>query len=49
MRFLLAVALLPSIAVAQLDRSALSGTVTDQQGKRVPQAKVRAIQAATGI
>ena len=34
---------------AQVESSSLTGTVTDQQGKRVPQAKVRAIQAATGL
>ena len=34
---------------AQVESSSLTGTVTDQQGKFVPHAKVRAIQAATGL
>ncbi len=34
---------------AQVESSSLTGTVTDQQGKRIPQAKVRATQAATGL
>ena len=37
------------IASAQVGSSSLTGTVTDQQGKRVPHAKVRAIQVATGL
>ncbi len=49
MRFLLAAALLPSIAVAQLDRSALNGTVTDQEGARIPAALVQAVQLETGL
>ena len=35
--------------VAQVDRSAITGTVTDQQGSRVPQTRVRATQGATGF
>jgi hypothetical protein len=34
---------------AQVESSSLTGTVTDQQGKFVPHAKVRAIQVATGL
>ncbi len=34
---------------AQVESSSLTGTVTDQQGRRVPHAKVRATQAATGL
>src|ERR1700683_1560292 len=34
---------------AQVNRTAITGTVTDQQGNRVPQANVRAIQSATGL
>jgi Carboxypeptidase regulatory-like domain/TonB dependent receptor len=34
---------------AQVQSSSLTGTVTDQQGKFVPHAKVRATQAATGL
>jgi len=45
---LVAIAFLPITALAQLDRSALSGTVTDSRGGRVPGASVRAIQVSTG-
>ncbi len=34
---------------AQVESSSLTGTVTDQQGKRIPNAKVRVTQAATGL
>ena len=34
---------------AQVNRTAITGTVTDQQGNRVPQASVRAIQSVTGL
>ena len=34
---------------AQVDRTAITGTVTDQQGNRVPQSVVRAIETATGF
>ncbi len=37
------------MAWAQAGSSSLTGTVTDQQGKRIPHAKVRAAQAATGL
>jgi hypothetical protein len=34
---------------AQVDRTAITGTVTDQQGNRVPQSTVRATESATGF
>jgi hypothetical protein len=34
---------------AQVESSTLTGTVTDQQGRFIPHAKVRAIQPATGL
>jgi hypothetical protein len=34
---------------AQVDRSAMTGSVADQQGNRVPQTKVRATETATGF
>jgi hypothetical protein len=40
---------LSGIARAQVQSSALTGTVTDEQGKSVPQAKVKAIETATGL
>ena len=52
-RFILGSALLlislSAITWAQVDSTSLTGTVTDQQDKRIPHAKVRAIQAATGL
>jgi outer membrane receptor protein involved in Fe transport len=41
--------LICGMAWAQVESSSLTGTVTDQQGRRVPHAKVRATQAATGL
>ena len=38
-----------SMIWAQVESSSLTGTVTDQQGKRIPHAKVRATQVATGL
>jgi hypothetical protein len=49
MRVILAVILLPAIALAQLDRSALNGTVTDPKGARIPGAMVKAVQLETGL
>src|SRR6202167_1635128 len=46
--FLLLISL-SGTARAQVQSSALTGTVTDEQGRTVPQAKVRAIEAATGL
>jgi Carboxypeptidase regulatory-like domain len=37
------------ITWAQVESSSLTGTVTDQQGKRIPQARVQATQTATGL
>jgi hypothetical protein len=34
---------------AQVDRAAITGTVTDQQGNRVPQSRVRATESSTGF
>ncbi len=34
---------------AQVNRTAITGTVTDQQGHRIPQCRVRATEAATGF
>src|ERR1700685_2593765 len=34
---------------AQVERSSLTGTVTDQQGKRIPHAKVKATETDTGL
>ncbi len=38
-----------SWCLAQVDRAGLSGTVTDSSGKRIPGARVSAMQAATGL
>jgi hypothetical protein len=37
------------VAYAQVESSSLTGTVADQQGKRIPGAKVLAIEAARGV
>jgi Carboxypeptidase regulatory-like domain len=42
-------ALIPVILQAQVDRTAITGTVTDQQGNRVPECRVRARERATGF
>jgi len=39
----------PLLVLAQVDRTAITGTVTDQQGDRVPQCRVRATERATGF
>ena len=39
----------PGNALAQMERSALSGTVTDQQGNLVPEAKIVATEINTGL
>jgi Carboxypeptidase regulatory-like domain/TonB dependent receptor len=39
----------PIVLRAQVDRTAITGTVTDQQGNRVPQSRVRATESATGF
>ena len=43
------VAVLSSLATAQVDRSFLGGTVTDPNGDRIPGAMVTAVQPATGL
>jgi hypothetical protein len=48
-RVLVMAALLPIVVLAQLDRSTLVGTVTDDAGARVPGAAVKAIQLETGV
>ncbi|HTB14867.1 MAG TPA: carboxypeptidase regulatory-like domain-containing protein [Bryobacteraceae bacterium] len=47
--FLLFQPLSSIVLLAQVDRTAITGTVTDQQGNRVPQCAVRAIESATGF
>ena len=37
------------VALGQSGSSTLTGTITDEQGKRIPHAKVRVTQAATGL
>jgi hypothetical protein len=49
MRCYLFLLLLSASAYGQVDRSSVRGTVTDQQGGKVPGATVTAIQAATGM
>ena len=39
----------PIVLRAQVDRTAITGTVTDQQGNRIPQSTVRATEGATGF
>jgi len=39
----------PAMLRAQVDRTAITGIVTDQQGNRVSQARVRVTQSATGL
>ncbi len=39
----------PVISLAQASRAAITGTVTDQQNNRIPQAKIRATRDATGF
>src|SRR5579863_4354926 len=46
---LLALSLGPSHALAQTERTSLTGIVVDPQGNRIPQAKVIAVQEATGL
>jgi hypothetical protein len=41
--------LAPIVLRAQVDRTALTGTVTDQQGNRIPQSTVRVTEGATGF
>jgi hypothetical protein len=41
--------ILPSMLRAQVERAAITGMVTDQQGAPVPQCQVRATERATGL
>jgi Carboxypeptidase regulatory-like domain len=41
--------LFPLLLRAQVDRTAMTGTVTDQQGNRIPQCSVRATERSTGF
>ncbi len=41
--------LLSGLSFAQLDRSALSGTVTDSSGRLLPQAHITAVEGATAL
>jgi hypothetical protein len=47
--FLFLQPLSPIVLRAQVDRTAITGIVTDQQGNRVPESKVRATEIATGF
>ena len=46
---LTALILAPLWCLAQVDRAALSGTIRDSAGKRIPGAHIEVIQAATGL
>jgi len=39
----------PIVLKAQVDRTGITGTVTDQQGHRIPQSTVRATESSTGF
>src|ERR1700683_2993792 len=39
----------PIVLRAQVDRTAITGTVTDPQGNRIPRCAVRATESATGF
>ncbi|HUE04626.1 MAG TPA: carboxypeptidase regulatory-like domain-containing protein [Bryobacteraceae bacterium] len=39
----------PIVLRAQVDRTAITGTVADQQGNRIPQSRVRTTEMATGF
>src|SRR5580658_199581 len=47
--FLVLQPLCPIVLQAQVDRTAITGTVTDQQGHRIPQSTVRATERSTGF
>jgi hypothetical protein len=47
--FLVLQPLTPIALLAQVDRTAITGTVTDPQGNRVPESRVRATESATGF
>jgi hypothetical protein len=46
---LLLLIILSGFLAAQVDRTAITGTVTDQQRKPIPQSRIRAIDGATGF
>jgi len=48
-RTVVLLSLLGGLAFSQVERSVLTGTVTDQQGARVPHAQVKATEIATGL
>jgi hypothetical protein len=47
--FLVLQPICPIVLRAQVDRAAITGTVTDQQGNRIPQSRVRATESSTGF
>jgi hypothetical protein len=47
--FLICGLLLSGAALGQVDRSSISGTVTDPHGRRIPGATVAAVQPSTGL
>src|SRR5580704_7590949 len=47
--FLAIQSLSPIMLQAQVDRTAITGTVTDPQGHRIPQSTVRATESSTGL
>jgi hypothetical protein len=47
--FLVLQPLSPIVLLGQVDRTAITGTVTDPQGNRVPESRVRATESATGF
>ncbi len=47
--FLVLTLLSPALLLAQVNISAITGIVTDQQGKPVPESRVHAIESATGF
>ena len=49
MRILLIALMFAAVALAQLDRSSVNGTVTDPKGARIPGAMVEAVQPETGL
>jgi hypothetical protein len=48
-RTVVLLSLFGGLALAQVERSSLTGTVTDQQGGRVPHAKIAATEVTTGL
>lgn len=48
-RLIFGICLIPTFGLAQVDRTAITGTVTDPQGNRVPGCKISATETATGF